>query len=748
MGSDFLSNYSLCVTYKNPFLRIGYIFLFIKNMLAKLLVMKNKIFLIIHVFIWLSLSLSLITCKKSVTDNNPPIPPVADTGNLLNKNVLIIDSTKLVLTSDSSQLNQGHLVYTVIGVAPTINVNDIIVGATNGGYIRRVSSINQQQSKITIESTQGTMEDVFKNAKFSFTTGMDGLKEGRIMSDHSFDITGVTLYKKGPVTIKLDKGLITIGGDWDFDFDFEDSKLKNLILECKNASFNGQFDFTITADNTFNIVDTTVTLKRVAKYYTKFITIGIIPVPVIVYMEVELRGKLSASVRSRVDETFSINSNTTMDLGLSYANSQWQNIFTKNSSSSVSVNSFNDSLQAKIELGLIPYISFRIMRVAGPYASFGLRELVKGDISLPAGDWGFYAGAWLQTIIGARAGIFSKSWVDYYKEWNTDTIYYQTPYKIEKSLGDNQTGSANEFLNLPLKVKVLDNNGHSQSKVPVYFNVTAGGGSVETPTILTDKDGYAQTRWKIGAQNVIQTVEAKAKQGDGSLINGAPIEFAASLNPLAVATVSTNNVTSITATSAVSGGNITNDGGTPITARGVCWGSSANPVIDNNPNIKPDPKTGIGSFKSNITGLSPNNTYHVRAYATNGAGTAYGNDVQFTTQSNNLIITIEGTYIGTYKFPLQGTLPMMLTFYINNNNNKLYCDLSWDTNGTGFSYLETFSGPNSSPNFNLNNGSPAGTWPGSTLQGILSGNQITGTWSVEDEYDPNTVIVAPFTVSK
>jgi|GEM_PF-5900084 len=601
-------------------------------MLPKILIMKNKYLLLLRIFLFLLLSLSLITCKKGNNDagSTPTTPPVADTGNLLNKNVVVIDSTKLILTSDTSQLNKGHLEYSIVGDAPIINVSDIIVGATNGGYIRRVSSISQQQNKITIESKQGTMEDVFKNANFNFTTGMEGLKEARIMSDYSFDISGVNLYKNGPVTIKLNKGLITVGGEWNFNFDFKDSRLQTFLLENKNASFKGQFDFTVTADNTFDIVDTTVTLKRIAKYYTQFVLVGLVPVPVVIYMELELRGNLSASVRSRVDETFSINTNTSMDVGLSYANSQWQNIFTKNSSSSLSINSFNDSIQAKINLGIVPYISFRLYRVAGPYASFGLRELVKGDVSLPAGNWDFYAGAWLQTVVGAKAGIFSKAWVDYNKEWNTDTFYYQTPYKIEKVLGDNQTGTANEFLSEPLKVRVLDNNGHSQSKVPVYFSVTAGGGSVETPTILTDKDGIAQTRLKIGDQNVVQTVEAKIKLGDDNLIIIGPVEFAASANSPKIPTLTTTPVTSVDTSSAVSGGNLTSDGGTTITEKGVCWSTSQNPIITDN---KTSDGSGKGNFTSNITGLASKTTYYVRAYATNSVAIAYGNEVSFTSTS-------------------------------------------------------------------------------------------------------------------
>lgn len=92
--------------------------------------------------------------------------------------------------------------------------------------------------------------------------------------------------------------------------------------------------------------------------------------------------------------------------------------------------------------------------------------------------------------------------------------------------------------------------------------------------------------------------------------------------------VITTNVTNLTQTTAVSGGNVTNDGGSDVTARGVCWGTTKNPTVSVS---KSSNGTGIGAFTSNITGLSANTNYHVRAYATNEAGTSYGNDVTFNT---------------------------------------------------------------------------------------------------------------------
>jgi uncharacterized protein (TIGR02145 family) len=107
-------------------------------------------------------------------------------------------------------------------------------------------------------------------------------------------------------------------------------------------------------------------------------------------------------------------------------------------------------------------------------------------------------------------------------------------------------------------------------------------------------------------------------------------------NPVATAVMTTTSVTLITRTSAVSGGNITSDGGGSITARGVCWSTTANPTTNDDKTIDDN---GTGSFTSNLSGLQPGTTYYIRSYATNSAGTSYGDELTFTTDINLATVT-------------------------------------------------------------------------------------------------------------
>jgi len=110
---------------------------------------------------------------------------------------------------------------------------------------------------------------------------------------------------------------------------------------------------------------------------------------------------------------------------------------------------------------------------------------------------------------------------------------------------------------------------------------------------------------------------------------GDQVNFKTPDNSLPVLT--TQQATDISTTSATLGGNISNAGTPAYTERGVCYSTSQNPTTSNSK--KTVSGSGTGSYTTSVTGLSANTTYYVRAYAINSAGTAYGDQVSFTTSS-------------------------------------------------------------------------------------------------------------------
>lgn len=115
-------------------------------------------------------------------------------------------------------------------------------------------------------------------------------------------------------------------------------------------------------------------------------------------------------------------------------------------------------------------------------------------------------------------------------------------------------------------------------------------------------------------------------------------ELSFTTNAIGLPTLTTTEITNITTNSSISGGNVTSDGGGVITKKGIVWDTFENPTIVLA--TKTIDGSELGSFVSNIKPLMQNTTYYIRSYATNIAGTAYGNQVNFKTIASQITGTV------------------------------------------------------------------------------------------------------------
>ena len=136
----------------------------------------------------------------------------------------------------------------------------------------------------------------------------------------------------------------------------------------------------------------------------------------------------------------------------------------------------------------------------------------------------------------------------------------------------------------------------------------------------------------------------------------------------------TSPATSLTSTSAISGGTITVAGTSSVTARGICWSTETKPTVDLS--TKTTDGTGIGTFTSNITGLTPGVKYYVRAYATNTAGTNYGPEITFTAPDTE----IPTAFTATSGTPLSTSIPLHLN--ATDNSGSITYTITYGTKPT------------------------------------------------------------------
>ena len=155
---------------------------------------------------------------------------------------------------------------------------------------------------------------------------------------------------------------------------------------------------------------------------------------------------------------------------------------------------------------------------------------------------------------------------------------------------------------------------------------------VEPIVLVTNAAGQASFTTGNGSFNYTAEKSGHATASGSFTVNNANVAVNITLNSLVtVPVVTTSAVTSITQTSATGGGNVTSDGGATVTSRGICYGLNPNPTLSD---FTVASGSGTGNFSAPMSGLTPGTVYYVRAYATNSSGTAYGNQVEFTTQTS------------------------------------------------------------------------------------------------------------------
>jgi len=246
------------------------------------------------------------------------------------------------------------------------------------------------------------------------------------------------------------------------------------------------------------------------------------------------------------------------------------------------------------------------------------------------------SGAGSQTGSAARWGDYSMMSVD---PSDDNTFWYTTEYILTTGAANWQTRIASFTINNAPVAVTLPATAVTSSTATLNGTVNPTGLATNYHFEWGTTASYGNSTSIISAGAGVTTVEVSAPisgltpgvtyhyrltavNADGTC-NGSDVTF----TPGAAA-LSTTTPSSITTSSAISGGNVTSGGGSTITARGVCWSTSANPTLAD---AHTTDGSGTGTFISTITGLTSNTTYHVRAYATNSAGTWYGNDLSFTT---------------------------------------------------------------------------------------------------------------------
>ncbi|MCU0472149.1 MAG: hypothetical protein MUC93_02120 [Bacteroidales bacterium] len=240
-------------------------------------------------------------------------------------------------------------------------------------------------------------------------------------------------------------------------------------------------------------------------------------------------------------------------------------------------------------------------------------------------------GGFTSALTGLTPG--TKYYIKAYLRRGNDVVY-GSEINFTTASADLPELTTTEVSGITMTEAVSGGNIASQGGTPV----TARGVCWSSATITTlaanktsNGTGTGSYTSEISGLSAGTTYYVRAyATNDGGTKLGNEISFTTTSDTPVAPSVTTAFVSSVTSNSAVCGGDVTNEGSASITAKGVCYSTSANPTILN---TTTNNGTGLGSFVSNITGLDPGTKYYVRAYATSTAGTSYGTEYYFTTDA-------------------------------------------------------------------------------------------------------------------
>ena len=254
----------------------------------------------------------------------------------------------------------------------------------------------------------------------------------------------------------------------------------------------------------------------------------------------------------------------------------------------------------------------------------------------------------------------------------------------------NPTTWANNTVNNDanaMGVDIVEADGIALTESSQIDNTLAGDPFPGTSAVTSTKLGYtAHTGNSYTFQSLSGITESDEK-----------ISFTLGTKSVETTPVVTTTATvSIIKSNITVGGNVTDEGSSATTARGVCWSTTVNPVITN---TKTADGTGAGAFTSTITGLADKTVYHYRAYATNATGTSYGSDLKFTTlglpvvSSTTVTGILSNTAISGGTITSEGSSDVISRGICRSLNTlpTILNDTTLDGNGPG-TYVSTLNG--------------------------------------------------------
>ena len=456
----------------------------------------------------------------------------------------------------------------------TVKPGTILLNTDSVSGIRVVSGTQQKGDTITVQTTQGTMADLFVNQSFKLSTaaasnaqgikGLTGAQLSRALTDAdgfihpaavidnnpsaskakstttqtdniplvSFgkDFSGETIYSNSNLLLQFSSGYYNFNSELKCEFQFEQlkfdlSKLKITGGALKRFSFYTDPDVTgidaklvllAQASGAADFEKEKILAKNVFNKSFKF-PVGEIPVWMDVSMD--LMAKVAGEISSELSVTGGASASAHLKLGATYQNGVWtpDTAFVK--TFTLEGPTLTGKANQKLQVEVYPHISVKFYKIVGPYLDIAPYTREEMNLSISGNyDFGMYGGT--NARLGINVGAFDKNVYDWNHEFNLkEKELYRMPKKLKLLSGDNQEGTAGVALTNPIVLRALDSKDNPLTNYPV--NIKSLTGTAADKVLTTDANGEVQVKWTLDNIEGDQKLEAYLQDGKDLKISTA-----------------------------------------------------------------------------------------------------------------------------------------------------------------------------------------------------------------------------------
>jgi uncharacterized protein (TIGR02145 family) len=461
---------------------------------------------------------------------------------IFNENIAVVDTID-ILHSTARQRAEGTYIIEFFDPLPEIEENTLLIGLGNGGYLRMVESVTTDENLYTIQTRQGSLEDLVIAGPLNLgeVLNMENLSEGEksmanirtinrmptraeLLTDPAFRGNAISFYPIGQHAKNLLPGfditpknnpandplvsidmeypdLIDAGGfklalsgkytyspNFVADLNYGALGLKDVKIGSVNAGETK--DFTISLDVTAgaSIPTQEFAFASITKYY--LIIVG--AVPVLVDVNFQINGEFDAFAGGAINISHNVNESNQTNAYIQYKDKAWSYVYNKTGLSTVR-NNFAVNAQLEQNFSIGPVLNFRVYSVLGPYLDYKLEENLKLCVNTDL-NWRATLDIKTNFKLGTKATILGKEIVDFSRSWSRPLYSYIYPHSVDIWSGNNQTYIPGEPLEFNPRVKVTANNGVSLPFARVLFRANPPE-EITDSIIITNASGVAETQW-------------------------------------------------------------------------------------------------------------------------------------------------------------------------------------------------------------------------------------------------------------